>query len=257
MRDSRPLYDAVAADLDATFDSVPHRSVYDQLAWEIVERLLPSRPGVVIDAGCGSGRWVNRLLDLGHRVIGIERSSGMVSELLRRRFRDRFHGVYGDLETLDLAPDTADVTLAMGSLQYVRDPAAMVRKLVKWTKRGGWACVLVDSYLALVTDLVRRGQIVEAIERAESGFGVWRSCGHEADLHLLDSSTLRGRLEAASLEEVRCYGLLVSATAWGRTRLARAIRQDREAVVRFERRLASCERLADGGKHILACGRKP
>src|SRR5207237_837238 len=73
---STELFDALAPGYDEHF-RVAHRRAYDDLAWEIVERLLPEQPGTLIDAGCGIGRWVPRILALGHRVIGIEQSTEM------------------------------------------------------------------------------------------------------------------------------------------------------------------------------------
>ena len=72
MRSSIPFYDAMAQELDTAFYDQPHRRAYDQLAWEQVSALLPPGAGTVVDAGCGAGRWIDRLLPLGYQVIGIE-----------------------------------------------------------------------------------------------------------------------------------------------------------------------------------------
>ena len=81
LRPSQPLYDALAAEYDAHF-AVPHRRLYDQLAWERFEALLADAgvsDGVVVDAGCGIGRWARMLLPLGFTVVGIEQSPGMIA----------------------------------------------------------------------------------------------------------------------------------------------------------------------------------
>jgi len=63
MRSSQALYSALAPSYAEHFE-VPHRRAYDTLAWERVQQILPQR-GPIVDAGCGVGRWVGRLLGLG------------------------------------------------------------------------------------------------------------------------------------------------------------------------------------------------
>src|SRR5277367_5975285 len=40
--------------------------------------------GLVVDLGCGSGRWARRLNDEGYRVLGVDQSSAMIR--MARRF---------------------------------------------------------------------------------------------------------------------------------------------------------------------------
>ena len=57
---SAPLYDRLAPTYVEHFD-VAHRRAYDQLAWEMCAAALPDPPAVVVDVGCGVGRWARRL----------------------------------------------------------------------------------------------------------------------------------------------------------------------------------------------------
>src|SRR5215471_18157995 len=77
-QDSAALYSAFAPQWDDCFDAANHRNVYELLAWEYVLRLLPATPGLVVDVGCGTGRWAEKFLALGHRVIGIEQAPEMI-----------------------------------------------------------------------------------------------------------------------------------------------------------------------------------
>jgi SAM-dependent methyltransferase len=253
MRPSAPLFDALAAAYDEHF-AVPHRAAYDELAWERVEAVLPERPGLVVDAGCGVGRWAERLIAMGHRVIGIEPAPAMAQAARERNPGEQFTLIEGRMEDVEL-DEQADVVMAMGSLQYTRDPEAAIARLAEWTGPGGTVLVLVDSLLALAIELLRAGKQEEAFERLRTHQGVWQTDGQSADLHLLHRERLEDAFTAAGLHEVRSYGLLVGASVDGRDQLARSLEEDPEARLTTERGLMSYPLLADLGKQLLVEGR--
>lgn len=254
LRPSQPLYDLLAPEYDEHF-AVPHRRAYDDLAWERVRALLPP-DGVVVDAGCGIGRWARRLTALGYAVTGIEQSPGMLAELRRRPPGPGFTLVEGSMTEVDLPPE-AGAVLAMGSLQYTSSPEDTIRRLAGWLRPGGVLAILVDSLVALVLELLRDGRDEEALQRLATRRGVWRLAGREADLHLLDRARLEAAFAAAGLEEVCVEGLLVTASALGRDGLTARLDGDREELLGLERRLEAEPLLADVGKQLLATGRRP
>jgi SAM-dependent methyltransferase len=256
MRSSVALFDSLAAGYDDHFQS-SHRRAYDDLAWERVTALLPPPPELVIDAGCGVGRWARRLVGLGYRVIGLEQAPAMVLELRRRPIGDRFRLVEGPMETAALPHPQAGMALAMGSLQYTADPAAMLARMAGWVRPGGVVCVLVDSLVALILELLREGRTEEALERLRSRRGLWVQGSHAADLHLFDRAGLEHVMAAAELESVRVAGLLVSATAIGRDPLAARLAADPAGQLALERALAADPAMADAGKQLFASGRRP
>jgi SAM-dependent methyltransferase len=254
MRPSQGLYSALAPTYEQHFE-VPHRRAYDTLAWERVRRLLPER-GPIVDAGCGVGRWVDRLVEAGHTVIGIEQSPGMLAEL-RRADRLGFTLVPGSMETAELAEASAGMVMALGSLQYTTDPEATVRRFARWVRPGGRVVVLVDSLVALVIELLRDGRPAEATERLRTRMGVWRVDGQHADMHLLDAARLRRAFEDAGLTDVEVHGLLVTAAPLGRARLAEQLERDWDAQLALERELLADPAMTDIGKQLLATGRRP
>jgi len=255
MRPSAPLFDALAAEYDEHF-AVAHRAAYDDLAWERLAALLPECPGLVLDAGCGVGRWAERLVGRGHRVIGIEPAPAMARAARERDLGERFELVEGGMEDVELEAQ-ADVTMAMGSLQYTRDPEAAVARLAGWTRPGGHVLVLVDSLVALTLELLRAGKREEALERLRTHQGVWRLDGQSAELHLLHRERLEAAFTAAGLREVRSSGLLVGASVDGREQLAQALETDTEARLASERELMEFPLLADLGKQLLVKGQAP
>jgi SAM-dependent methyltransferase len=258
MRSSAALYDRLAATYEEHF-AVRHRRAYDDLAWEICRAALPPPPSVVVDVGCGVGRWAQRLLDAGYTVVGIEPSPAM-AEGAAKRLAARLGGemtlLRDRVEDVELPACGADAVLAMGSLQYTDDPAAQVARLSGWLRPGGTLAVLVDSLQALILELLAAGKVCEALTRLTTRRGVWRLDGVEADLHLLDAAALRQAYADAGLDVVRVAGLLVGASAFGRGGLMSRLDDDFAGALDLERALADQPDLADLGKQLLIVGRR-
>lgn len=250
------FYDRLAEGYDRQFD-VPHRRAYDDLAWERVAALLPEGEGLVVDVGCGVGRWSERLVGAGHRVVGLDPSPRMVEEARRRDLGDRFRVEQAGVDEVDLAGIDADLVVAMGSVQYAEDPAAAVARMATWLRPGGALAVLCDSLVALVLELLAAGRDEEALARATTGEAEYRADDLVVGHRLLDAATLRAAYAEAGLVEVDVAGLLVSWSGVGRTALLHRLAADPRGQLDTERRLAACPRLADAGKQLLAVGRRP
>jgi SAM-dependent methyltransferase len=88
-----------------------------------------ARGGLVVDLGCGSGRWARMLNDSGYDVVGVDLSSEMIR--LARRIAPRSRFVCGSL--LDFDPPACDAVTSFGEcFNYLFDrrrsgPAALDR----------------------------------------------------------------------------------------------------------------------------------
>ena len=258
MRSSVPLYDALAVDYDDHF-TVPHRRAYDDLAWDqVLERLgapVPGRP--VVDAGCGVGRWAQRLVGLGHEVIGVEQAPSMARAARERGLGERFTVIEGPMQDERLPAGRAAAVLAMGSLQYTPEPAAVIARFREWTAPGGLVGVLVDGLVSLVVELVRSGRIDEAEQRRCSRTGVWSTNGCAADMHLFDAATLARAMSDAGLVDVTVSGLLCGWTVLGRDAFLDGLDRDHDGALAREADWARDPAMADTGKQLLAFGRAP
>ena len=255
--DSAPLYDTMAPDYDAIFAAPGYRRAYDRLAGEYIAGQLPDSPGLVVDAGCGTGRWAAKWLAMGHRVIGIEQSPQMIAQILQRGLGEDFRLITASMDEAEVAPGTADLVVAMGSLHYLADPAGALRRFTSWLKPGGRVCIYTDSLMALVLELIRMGKADEALLRLETRRGIFRQGAVTAELHLYDAAALKSLFESAALVDVGCHGLLVTASAWEKSVCAARAVADEAAFLALERRLMADPTMADAGKHIIASGRKP
>jgi SAM-dependent methyltransferase len=256
LRSSRALYDVLAPTYDQHY-TVPHRRAYDDLAWEFCAASLPQPPAVVVDLGCGVGRWAQRLLSDGYTVVGIE-PAPMMAECAAARLSpwdgSGFTLLRAPVEEVELAPGSVDAVLAIGSLQYTDDPPETLRRVAQWLRPGGTLCVLVDSLHALALELLAAGRQSEAMERLVSRRGTWCVAGVEADLHLYDQAALRSAVVAAGVDVGQIAGLLVGASAYGRAELNRRLEVDYTGALAAERALAGVPEVADLGKQLLMIG---
>ncbi|MBE7211463.1 MAG: class I SAM-dependent methyltransferase, partial [Gluconacetobacter diazotrophicus] len=230
---------------------------YDDLARRHAFALPLPAGARVIDAGCGTGRWLPEWLARGCVVTGIENSPGMVERLAAFRRVEGFTLLRSAMEEAELPPGEADLVLALGSMQYARDPALMLHRFRTWLRPGGTVCLYVDSLVALVLELHRCGRGADADRLLDTRRGTLRHGGVNASMRLYDRRDLDADLSAAGFVDLSFHGLAVGATLYGRDGLAERLRRDEAATMAREAGLAEMAAFVDLGLHILAIGRRP
>jgi ubiquinone/menaquinone biosynthesis C-methylase UbiE len=255
--DSSALYDAIAPVYEEEYRETSYQRIYDLLAWQRAISCLPSHASTVIDAGCGTGRWASWLLDAGHRVIGVEQARSMVHQLQKRQLGDNFRLIAENMETVDLSEENADAVFAMSSLQFTADPAGQLRKFASWVRPGGYVAVYVDSLVARVLELLRQGQTEDAMLRLKTRTDVRRMRGERADVHLFDEKILRAYFEGAGLQSIQSYGLLASASAYGKEGCDERLREDEYTFIQSESALSSSPLFINLGKYVFMMGQRP
>ncbi|MFV0259817.1 MAG: class I SAM-dependent methyltransferase [Acidimicrobiales bacterium] len=235
---------------------VPHRKAYDRLAWDAVTGLLPPS-SLVVDVGCGVGRWASALVERGHRVIGVEPSPGMAAAARVASLGPQFTLHQATVDEVRLDPGRADAVIAMGSVQYAPDPVASIARMATWLRPGGRLWVLVDSLGGLVAELARRGDHAQAVIRARTATARLALGSYTVEHHLFDAAGLERALDAAGLVEVTVSGLLVGWNSKDRDTAQRDLIDHWDAALDRERALAAVRGVADLGKQLLATGRRP
>lgn len=100
------------------------------------EKLVKPKPGeMVIDLGCGSGTFANRLLAYGLRVHGIDISDECIN-YARKTFPDATFEV-GDIEHLAQPDNSVDIAMFSGVLHHFPDFRPTVREAFRVLKPGG------------------------------------------------------------------------------------------------------------------------
>src|SRR5947199_6545096 len=110
-----------------------------------LNRLPLLRPACVLDAGCGSGRTLQELVDYGE-VSGIELNADAAAIARARGLGEVREG---RLEELPWDDATFDLVTCLDVIEHVPDDAAALAEIRRVCRPGGWLLVTVPAYQAL------------------------------------------------------------------------------------------------------------
>jgi ubiquinone/menaquinone biosynthesis C-methylase UbiE len=113
--------------------------------------LLPTPGRRTLDLGCGEGRLGRQLLRLGHRVVGVDSSPGMVA--LASESQD---AVVADAAALPFEDGAFDLVTAFMSLQDMDDMAGAVRETARVLEGGGRFCFCITHPINTAGRFVER-----------------------------------------------------------------------------------------------------
>jgi ubiquinone/menaquinone biosynthesis C-methylase UbiE len=117
----------------------------------IVRAILDGLPaGVALDAACGTGRHASYLASLGHRVIGVDSSPGMLALAREKVPQGEFHEA--DLHELPLGDGSVDVIVCAIALVHVADIEGPFREFARVLRPGGH--LVVSDQRGLIGDIV-------------------------------------------------------------------------------------------------------
>lgn len=136
-------YDAIASEYATKVDSAPYNALYERPA---MLSLLPDLSGLrILDAGCGSGWYAERLLERGASVDAIDASAAMAGYASARLatlapgVADRVSVGVADLgEPLPFASGTFDGVISPLVLHYLEDWRPALREMRRILKPQGW-----------------------------------------------------------------------------------------------------------------------
>jgi 2-polyprenyl-3-methyl-5-hydroxy-6-metoxy-1,4-benzoquinol methylase len=188
---------AGTASLDARARQSLGRSAHPiyRTAADVLARL--GAGGTLVDVGCGTGLFRDYVPSSIGRYIGVDavRYDGLPSDVA-------FLAADLDRDPVPLDDASADVVVAIETIEHLENPRRFVRELVRVVRRGGWVIVTTPnqlSLLSLLTLAVR--QRFSAFQ--DSAYPAHRTALLEVDLQ---------RLAA----ECGLVDVGVRYTAWGR-----------------------------------------
>ena len=110
-------------------------------------RSVPSdfRGKLVLDAGCGNGRYARLVNDWGARVVAVDISSAV--DAAQRNVGDRpgVDVVQADLFKLPFRPDTFDIVYSVGVLHHTPDARGAFAAIQPLVKPGGFFSIFVHG----------------------------------------------------------------------------------------------------------------
>src|SRR4051795_3906007 len=110
----------------------------EEMGREVMDRLELSCDETVLDAGCGSGRLTERLIECvpEGRVFGVDVSASMI-DAARERLGSEADLRVADLVGLDLDGETADVVFSTATFHWIADHEALFASLRGVLRPGG------------------------------------------------------------------------------------------------------------------------
>jgi SAM-dependent methyltransferase len=168
----------------AAFDDLLKSCEWDPLTPYIHEYFTP--PERILEAGCGSGRFVKYLSDRGFACAGIEFNADTVRNVLAKW--PGLEVVQGDVLHMPYADDTFAGLLAIGLIEHFEEgPERVLAELRRVLKPGGIALITVPCLNGLrrlkgpfcgITHMVRVNPLVRALFRkkphARWGWNLYR-----------------------------------------------------------------------------------
>ena len=194
----KPLMAGSVREWDATAYqrvSVPHR----EWAKAILDRLPLDGSETVLDAGCGTGRVTQMLIERlpRGRVIGVDGSEAMVGKV-REILRPTDEAFAADLTALELA-DRVDAVISSAVFHWVLDHDALFSRLHACLKPGG----------RLVAQCGGAGNIDRLRKTTRGVASLEPYAGHLHGLpepwNYASPEETEERLRAAGFEAVRCW----------------------------------------------------
>ena len=160
----------------------------------VLDRLALHGDERVLDAGCGTGRVTERLVERlpNGRVVALDGSPAMVDAARQRlaRFGDRVEYVVADLGTPLPIEGVVDGVLSTATFHWVPDHDALFANLAAVLRPGGW----------LVAQCGGAGNIA-SIQHALASIGD----GWLGPVHFETPEATTRRLEAAGFDEIECW----------------------------------------------------
>lgn len=100
---------------------------------------------MLLEAGCGAGRFTEVLVDRGAHVTSIDLSLAVDANVENVPIGDRHRVAQADLAALPFSPQQFDIVFCLGVLQHTPSPEATMTTLFSHVRPGGW--LVIDHYV--------------------------------------------------------------------------------------------------------------
>ena len=102
------------------------------------------RGRLVLEVGCGAGRFTELLLAAGARVVAVDLSAAVEANHATCGHVATYQLAQADVTALPLAPGQFHFVLVIGMVQHTPDPEATMTALARQVRPGGW--LVLDHY---------------------------------------------------------------------------------------------------------------
>ncbi|MCX4246489.1 class I SAM-dependent methyltransferase [Paraliomyxa miuraensis] len=116
----------------------PLIAIEQPVVWRLLESI---EPGYALDLACGTGRHAGRLVELGHRVVGVDLTPQMLRKAQLNVPQASF--LEGDLRAIPLPGGELDLVVCGLALAHVADLHGAMAELARVVRPGGIAILSV------------------------------------------------------------------------------------------------------------------
>lgn len=153
------------------------RALYEESCWRYIEPVLPPiKDSLILEAGCGTGRWVFRLAPMGYQVALSDLSTEMIrhaAEMVKKQGMSDQVAAYHVLDICDmhaLSDESFDLVLALGvPLTLCSDPRMAVEECYRVTKPGGHVVCDASNRFRTALDLARENDLTQFARVLDTG----------------------------------------------------------------------------------------
>ncbi len=113
-------------------------AMYDRLEKKLIVDFLPAKAEgkKLLEVGCGTGHWSRFFREYGFEVTGLDTSERMINAALQKNIVN-VSFLIADGHLLPFANDSFDLTAAITTLEFVRDTEAVLREMIRCTRKPG------------------------------------------------------------------------------------------------------------------------
>jgi SAM-dependent methyltransferase len=237
--------------------------LYDESWWGYVEPLLADiSGGRVLEAGCGTGRWAERLAPMGFSVALSDISPNMLAKAgeyaEEHGFGDNLR--FEELDVCDLhafGDSSFDMVLSTGEpITICSDPQKAISEYCRVVRPGGHVLCDAGNRYRRAFELFRQGRGGEIEEVLATGVCL----GHDGlPMHLLGPGELQNRFEEEGMEVLTVAGItpMFGFPPDGASKAALEDEKTLQAMQVIARDYAERPEIVAQSSRILAVARKP
>lgn len=181
------------------------------------EKYLPTRPSLVLDLACGTGRMTRELARRGYDMIGVDGSAEMLSEASQKE-RDGILYLLQDMRSFELYGTVGAVTCCLDSVNYLlteKDLAACFSLVHNYLDPDGLFLFDVNTPYKFAHIYGQNAYILEDTfgkgKNARSVYCGWQNCYDEKtgicdfDLSLFEEQPDGSYRRSTERQQERCY----------------------------------------------------
>lgn len=136
MAEKRVDYDQLASSYNQRFAANRVSGVARALTDFVVRHKLAS----ILEAGCGTGHWLERVAPLASHCYGLDLSMGMLQHARKRP--PAFGLLQGDAGYLPFPPSEFDFVFCVNAVHHFTDPSQFVHEAHRILRPDGWLVVI-------------------------------------------------------------------------------------------------------------------